>query len=69
MTFSTFFLSSLAARLPLIGSPSDQAAALRGLPFAGWASLAMLRFRASIRSTTFSPFGRAFDVIALPLHF
>ena len=30
---------------------------------------AMLRFRASIRSTTFSPFGRAFAAIGLPLRF
>jgi hypothetical protein len=31
--------------------------------------LAMLRFSASIRSTTFSPFGRAFAAIGLPLRF
>jgi len=30
---------------------------------------AMLRFRASIRSTTFSPFGRAFAAIGLPVRF
>jgi len=29
----------------------------------------MLRFRASIRSTTFSPFVRAFAAIGLPLRF
>jgi hypothetical protein len=29
----------------------------------------MLRFSASIRSTTFSPFGRAFAAIGLPLRF
>jgi hypothetical protein len=48
------------------------AAALRGfLPFAGSAPrlFAMLRIRASIRSTTFSPFGRAFAAIGLLLRF
>ena len=70
----SFFASSLSARLPLIGSSISfcPAAALRGfLPFAGSAprSFAMLRFRASIRSTTFSPFGRAFAAIGLPLRF
>ena len=63
--------SAFAARFPLIGSSISfcPAAALRGfLPFAGSAprSFAMLRFRASIRSTTFSPFGRAFAAIGLP---
>ena len=66
--------SAFAARFPLIGSSISfcPAAALRGfLPFAGSAprSFAMLRFRASIRSTTFSPFGRAFAAIGLPLRF
>ena len=56
----SFFASALAARLPLIGSSISfcPAAALGGfLPFAGSAlrSFAMLCFRASIRSTTFSP--------------
>ena len=67
----SFFASALEARLPLIGSSISfcPAAALRGfLPFAGSAlrSFAMLRFRASIRSTTFSP---AFAAMGLPLHF
>ena len=67
-------LQRLAARLPLIGSSISfcPAAALRGfLPFAGSAlrSFAMLRFRASIRSTTFSPFGRALAAMGLPLRF
>ena len=66
--------SAFAARFPLIGSSISfcPAAALRGfLPFAGSAPrlFAMLRFRASIRSTTFSPFGRAFAAIGLPLRF
>jgi hypothetical protein len=65
----SFFASAFAARLPLIGSSISfcPAAALRGfLPFAGSAprSFAMLRFRASIRSTTFSDFGRAFNGLA-----
>ncbi len=68
----SFFASALAARLPLIGSSISfcPAAALRGfLPFAGSAprSFAMLRFRASIRSTTFSHFGRAFNGLAATL--
>jgi hypothetical protein len=70
----SFFASAFAARFLLIGSSISfcPAAALRGfLPFAGSAprSFAMLRFRASIRSTTFSPFGRAFAAIGLPLRF
>jgi hypothetical protein len=69
-----FLASALAALLPLIGSNISfcPAAALRGfLPFAGSAprSFAMLRFRASIRSTTFSPVGRAFAAMGLPLRF
>jgi hypothetical protein len=47
--------------------PADLAAAF---PFVRLRPLfAMLRFRASIRSTTFSPFGRAFAAIGLPLRF
>ena len=52
--------SAFAARFPLIGS--SPLVRLRPL-------FAMLRFRASIRSTTFSPFGRAFAAIGLPLRF
>ena len=70
----SFFASALEARLPLIGSSISfcPAAALRGfLPFAGSAprSFAILRFRASIRSTTFLPFGRALAAMGLPLCF
>jgi hypothetical protein len=70
----SFFASALAARIPLIGRSISfcPAAALRGLlSFAGSdpRSFAMLRFRASIRSTTFSPFGRAFAAMGLPLRF
>jgi len=70
----SFFASAFAARFLLIDSSISfcPAAALRGfLPFAGSAPrlFAMLRFRASIRSTTFSPFGRAFAAIGLPLRF
>ena len=52
--------SAFASRFPLIGS--SPLVRLRPL-------FAMLRFRASIRSTTFSPFGRAFAAIGLPLRF
>src|SRR6476620_11938023 len=78
--FSTFFGSSLAARLPLpeIGSSISRwpAAALRGffpLAFAGAGdcfSLARLRLSASIRLMTFPPvFGAAFAVVFTPLRF
>jgi len=70
----SFFASALEARLPLICSSISfcPAAALRGFsPFVDSAprSLAMLRFWASIRSTTFSPFGRAFAAMGLPIRF
>jgi hypothetical protein len=41
-------------------------AAERGV---GAASLAMLFYRAPMRSTTFSPFGRGFALMVLPLRF
>jgi hypothetical protein len=70
----SFLASALAARLPLIGSSISfcPAAALRRLlPFAGSdpRSFAMLRVSASIRSTTFSLFGRALAAMGLPVCF
>src|SRR5882672_115013 len=67
---SDFLASCLAARLPLMGNSISfwPAVALRGfLPFVAWASLPMLRFNASIRSTTFSPRGLGFAPTVLPL--
>ena len=60
-----------AGFFPSIGNSISfwPAAALRGfLPFAE-ASLAMLFFRASIRSTTFPPLGRALGLMVLPWRF
>jgi hypothetical protein len=53
--------SAFAARFPPIGSSIFFCRAA--------AFVCELRFRASIRSTTFSPFGRAFAAIGLPLRF
>src|ERR1700682_4768317 len=81
--FSAFFGcctfgSSLAARLPLIGSsisrwPSTLLPVFLALVFAGGAdcfSLARLRFNASIRLMTLPlDFGAAFAVVRRPLRF
>src|SRR5882762_7351270 len=59
-----------AGFFPSIGSSISlwPAETLRGfLPFGAAASLAKLFFRASMRSTTFSPFGRGLAAIVLPL--